>query len=204
MTRRSSKRRGAKPKYKKFHVLLTLLLLDEFGPIGRYSLSDYLGLSEASTRSILKRLNDVGLSHSPGQYSGRQGNWLSTKGMQLVKKLKEHVQLVRVRVCDIFPDFEWGILVRNGGKLVKDGIRQRDEAVRAGAHGAITLTFRDGYWLFPETGKKINVLGIDKPIENDALIIAFDEENKSVFYGSIAAAYNLINRPTIIYFEGQI
>ncbi len=204
MSRRLSKKRGAKPKYKKFHVLLTLLLLDEFGPIGRYTLSEYLGLSEASTRSILKRLNEAGISHSPGQSSGRQGNWLSTKGIELVKKLKSHVQLVRVRICNIFPEFEWGILIRHAGKLVKDGIRQRDEAVRAGATGAVTLIYRDSSWIFPETGAEVTVLGFDDPHEEDVLIIAFDENNHSLFYGSMAAAYNLIHRPTLVFIEGQL
>ncbi len=201
---RRRKKRGAKPKYKNHHLLLTLLLIDKYKSIGRYVLSEYLMLSEASTRSVLERLNDAGITHSPGQSSGRRGNWLSTFGIELAEKIKQHVELVEVMIEDIFATEMQGILIRGSAKRIRDGIKQRDDAIRAGASGAITLVHKDGNWIFPNTHDPVPVQGIENPQEDDVLIVAFQEDKTSSLVGAIGAGYILIHRPTLVYFEGKV
>ena len=163
-----------------------------------------MGLSEASTRSVLERLNEVGITHSPGQSSGRKGNWLSTKGMQLADRLRKYVNLETEISSDLFENKMWGIKIAKAAPRIKDGIKQRDDAIRAGAHGAITLVFTNNQWVFPDTKDDAKISGVSDASNEDVLIIAFDEEKRPHLNGSMAAAYFLIHRPTVVYFEGQV
>ncbi len=161
-------------------------------------------LSEASTRSVLERLNEAGITHSPGQSSGRRGNWLSTQGMELILKLKQHIELVNVEIEEIFRNEMQGILVRGSAKRIRDGIKQRDDAIRAGAAGAITLIYQDDQWIFPNTQDPVQIRGIEKPRQDDVLIVAFNDDKTPSLVGAVSAAYFLIHRPILVHFEGKV
>ncbi|BFI74174.1 DUF4443 domain-containing protein [Sulfurisphaera ohwakuensis] len=54
-------KKGNKPNFDEAHVLLALSIIEKEQPIGRHLLMKKLGLTEASTRTMIKRLKELGL-----------------------------------------------------------------------------------------------------------------------------------------------
>lgn len=59
--RATEPRRGVAPRYRPYHVIKLLRLLYHREPLGRHALSRELGLGEASTRTLLRRLRELGV-----------------------------------------------------------------------------------------------------------------------------------------------
>lgn len=53
--------KGVKPAFNIYHIIKTLVLLYEKGPLGRQLLSKYLGIGITSTRTLIKRLKSLNL-----------------------------------------------------------------------------------------------------------------------------------------------
>jgi hypothetical protein len=100
-------------------------------------------------------------------------------------------------------DHNYAILVRDSLSLLKNGIEQRDAAVKSGALGATTLYFKDN---------KLQMLGIPddtfivdpslqkllieelRPQENDVIIIASAKEATLARIGAKIAALELFRK----------
>ncbi|RLG80592.1 MAG: hypothetical protein DRO09_02920, partial [Thermoprotei archaeon] len=52
---------GVKPRFTPYHVFMALRIIAEKGPIGRPSLMKDIGLGEASTKTLLRRMRSAGL-----------------------------------------------------------------------------------------------------------------------------------------------
>jgi hypothetical protein len=93
------------------------------------------------------------------------------------------------------------VLVRGKAKNVKDGLRQRDEAVKAGAAGATTLVFRNGRILMPpETDMDSSYPQLARQIraafelrEGDVIVIGSAGDLRAAEDGALAASVDLLD-----------
>jgi hypothetical protein len=145
-----------KPRFSLPHIVLTFLLLDKSSR-GRYSLANYLGISLAQTRSLLKLLVDKSLAQTAGKSSGKKGTSLTHEGRVLVKQIKQHMELITDTRSyslpkNIIPQGRQVCLVLlNSVNIDTKGLYERDIAVSKGAEGAITLIRRSRSWVFPDS-----------------------------------------------------
>ena len=124
-------KRGNRPNFDEAHVLLALSVIAKEQPIGRHLLMRKLGLTEATTRTLIKRLKELELIH----IDKVAGILLSEKGKQLLNYVSEKATIIEnVKLTTI----NWNaicIILRNLANIVGSvGILQlRDLIIRAGA-----------------------------------------------------------------------
>ena len=91
--------------------------------------------------------------------------------------------------------------MRKASSVVKDGLEQRDTAIKAGAKGATTLIYSRGRLIMPGvTGNVFKdiqsiltpILSKFKPKENDVIVIGSSEEKKSAELGAIMGAIQIL------------
>ncbi|MGC9112273.1 hypothetical protein [Acidilobus sp.] len=87
--------RGGKPGFGPWHVLEALRKVSKY-ELGRIALSRELGLTEASTKTLLRRLVDEGLVIKDGK-----GSRTSEKGLQLLSSIGDVLSPVRCSVKGI-------------------------------------------------------------------------------------------------------
>ena len=179
------------------YIGLLIYWLGENAPKSRSEISDFLGLGEGSIRTMLRRLKEKGMINIT-----REGVRLSDSGLVFFSKLKT-----------IFPTFKEGsfgslslgkfsVIVRvdKGKEKVSHGIEQRDESIRYGAKGAITLVYENGHFMIPggedcealypqETWEKIRMS--TGPKSGDIIIICSAESIQRAYLGCFAAALTL-------------
>jgi len=179
------------------YIGLLIYWLGENAPKSRSEISDFLGLGEGSIRTMLRRLKEKGMINIT-----REGVRLSDSGLVFFSKLKT-----------IFPTFKEGsfgslslgkfsVIVRvdKGKEKVSHGIEQRDESIRYGAKGAITLVYENGHFMIPggedcealypqETWEKIRMS--TGPKSGDIIIICGAESIQRAYLGCFAAALTL-------------
>ena len=79
-------------------------------------------------------------------------------------------------------EYNHGILLRNMKFAIKQGVEQRDAAIKMGAKGATTLLFNNGKFLIP--GSRFNALKGEKAIEKLLKDNLKPEENDIIVIGS--------------------
>jgi len=123
---------GPPPAYKPYHILLTLFLLYKSEkPVGRYVLMERLGIGEASTRTLLKFLTNLGLIKSvnrKGHTLTDLGKMVTTKIVEKIVEIKEVKGLKNITVGPV----NVACHIKNTAHLIKDGLKQRDAAIMAG------------------------------------------------------------------------
>ncbi|MDI6826554.1 MAG: DUF4443 domain-containing protein [Candidatus Aenigmarchaeota archaeon] len=178
--------------YSSVDIVKILFLLPE-KPMGRLRLMKELGLGEATTKTLIKRLKDSRLIKS-----STKGNLLTKRGNALVKKILEKIS----RPIEITANeysvgkYSTAILVKNSSKKIKFGVEQRDEAIKIGASGATTLICENGRLIFPGCNKDIGdleqVLREKFRIKDgDVIIIGSASDRKKSDDASIAVALSL-------------
>ena len=198
-------------KFTHAHAIMTLLRLREEPSLGRYILQERLGLSEASVRSLLKLLKKHGLIQVLSQ---RKGHRLSVKGEEFIQWLTERIVPVReMQLGDLIPEgsFSAGYIVRDASSLVTSGIEQRDDAIRMGALGAITLIVDRTDIRFPSDEPAMADYAVKKLEEirkavsehikhRDVIMIGWGQRRVDAEIGAITAAikllYTLVKNPT--------
>ena len=186
---------GPAPRFARFHVWKALWTIGRSGPIGRQRLTGLLGLGEGSVRTIVNFL--VGRDLVRADESGMM---LTAKGRREVESAGFSMATVNARglcvgECDV------AVLVRGKAKNVKDGLRQRDEAVKAGAAGATTLVFRNGRILMPpETDMDASYPQLARQIraafelrEGDVIVIGSAGDLRAAEDGALAASVDLLD-----------
>ncbi|MBU7031328.1 MAG: hypothetical protein HXS53_02240 [Theionarchaea archaeon] len=148
-------------------------------------MSDYLGLGEATIRTLFRRLESHQLISSTRQ------------GQQITEKGKEHLYHVPAftlpRLTDVgdltLSDYNMGSLIHGVSHRIKDGIQIRDAAMIAGACGATTLICKNGVLYFPgesiplDKEKTQYLIREFHPEERDVLIIAMAETEQKAMRG---------------------
>lgn len=147
-----------------------------------------MDIGEGSTRTILNQLKDRGLVEpSPAGHS------LTKAGRS---KLREKTKrLVSIDAGDLtVGKKDVAVLVLGAGSEVRLGIKERDEAIKAGAKGATVLIFRDGRLQLPGVSKEIDEKVASEikseldPSEGDVIIIGSGETEKEAERGALAGA----------------
>jgi hypothetical protein len=177
------------------------MMIGRLQPLGRYELCESLSVGEGSARTLLKRLSESKFITA----DGKQGQRLTDKGKSLFESVLGDVP--RSLFLDL-PNLSiysssYANLVRNRLSVIKDGIRQRDEAIIQGGYGkagATTIVQRDGALVMPPDDFNIlleyeseAILMMDalRPEDNDVIIVGSADDANLAREVSMAAVMTL-------------
>lgn len=163
-------------------------------------LSKMLGLGEGTTRTIIRHLTLAKLVKP-----SKQGCMLTPKGLLLYERLRSKLSktvVVNARQLSL-DSASTAILVKKAAHKVKQGIEQRDAAVRSGATGACTILMKHGRLVMPQVSDDWK-LDLDDPLANelmnvfqpqheDVIIIASANDKSTADYAAIAAGLLLLD-----------
>ena len=179
---------GNLKNYTKIDVLRALLRIDK--PVSRFELSKILDLGEGTIRSILDILKENGFLDSD-----KNGHFLSGKGINLTKKIKDGIAIKEVELSNIFPkQKKIAVKVRHPKNIDKAYIL-RDIAVKNGADGAIIIRYCEE--------KKLKISDFEyeedfSEIENkfnlnvgDAVVVTYADSYRLAEHGALAVAVEL-------------
>lgn len=191
---------GPTPAFAYPQVACALLRIGDQESVGRTQLSKTLGLGEGTTRTIIKHLTLARLVKS-----SRQGCTLTPKGLLLYKRLRSRLSKTSVVNAGqlSLDSASTAVLVKEAARRVKQGIEQRDAAVRSGATGACTILMKHGRLVMPQ-GSDEWKLDLDDPLarelvnvfhpqHDDVIIIASAHEKSVADYAAIAAGLMLLD-----------
>lgn len=185
------------PHLKIYHVLLAIWYFYPEKILGRYSLMNSLGLSEATTKTLINFLRKNGVLAS----IPKKGHYLTQKGKLLGVEIESHLTIVsdvknleKLVVC---PEKSI-VVVHNASDRVSDGLRERDNALLAGACGATTLIVNENKSILlpsseplaPIYQKTLKEILQIKP--TDIIIIGSGKNKKVALFGALAAAISLL------------
>ena len=174
--------RTIKPTFEYVHVLLSLFIFGEnLDGIGRYRLEKELQIGAGTVKSLFKKLKEnIDFITVPSEEEGistenqRRGHVLTEKGRKFLKKIKKRIPLLEkadlrflkdiiIEADKIHPYF---CLVKDAVKNVKDGVEQRDAAIKINGSGATCLIYNGKELYFPT---KINNLNKEVKIQQITL-----------------------------------
>lgn len=167
-------------------ILRCLLKIDK--PVSRSQLSKTLDLGEGTIRSILDKLKKTKLLES-----NNKGHFLSAIGNNLVKKIKDDIDMKVITLTNFYPNKKkTAIHIRDPKKIGKTHIL-RDEAVKNGAEGAIILYYDNKLKVFDsdyeqDFSELENKFDLGK---NDLLIVAYADSYKLAEHGAFAVVIHL-------------
>ena len=183
------------------HVFKTLQVMDREGYVSRLLLIKELQLGEGSIKTLIKHLKMEKLI-----ITTNKGTTMSERGRKFFEQVSRFIcaetQIPRSSIS--VSEFNYAILLRFVKFAIKQGVEQRDAAIKIGAKGATTLIYKDGKFLIP--GSKYNALKDEKmidnilkdklkPVNDDIIIIGSDDSNivLSELASKAAALYTLEN-----------
>lgn len=180
-------------------VFLAIILLNFFPTIGRYTLKNILNLSEGVIRSLLKDLSKKNLLKA-----SKAGSELTLKGKEFFKKIIKSSGIINIKEFKelkiISNKYCFGIHVKSPKKIFSE-LEIRDEAVKKGAKGAITMIFKNNKLGIPSLSKKIiktyseelkNIESSFSLNEGDIIILSFGDDKWRTLEGGISATISLI------------
>ena len=193
---------GPDPKFTVYHIWKCYDLICRDGPVGRRAIARMIGLGEGSTRTLLDKMVAEGAVEET-----KTGCLLTNKGRS---KLREAgIRIITIDYPDPLPaDYKCAVLVRGMADRVDAGTEQRDDAVRAGAEGAITLVARDGMLVFPRDERFPDQKDVEQWIshygirDGDVVIIAGSSSYEDAERGAVTSALNLSTRTRRCWNEG--
>ena len=189
---------GRAPSFTEAHVVKALEIIGGGEGVGRIRLSKELGLGEATARTLVKHLKNEGIIKV-----SKYGITLSEHGKKMFSNLKSKISEgieVPPSPLTVGP-FNIAVLVRGMARNVKQGLEQRDTAIRTGALGATTLIFSRNRLTMPSSEEdifkgipSIHDMLVSKlgPQENDVIIIGSGEDKPSAEIGAKMAALELL------------
>ncbi len=128
------------------HIVYVLQIIQEEIVIGRYEIEKLLELNNTEIRTLLRRLSSLELI-TPIK---RKGHMLTEKGQNIVKQLKQKIPYQGfLNLEGLIPFPSYTIQVRKPAQSSKNGITERDLAVRNGADGGITIHYSNQTFHIP-------------------------------------------------------
>ena len=183
------------------HVFKTLQLIQENGHVSRETLCEDLGLGEGTIKTLVRHLKMYNLieSTNAGTKMTKKGNSFFS---ELLSSIPSETSLSKCAIT--LGKFNYAVLVKQMSSMIKDGIAQRDAAIRMGAFGATTLLFKDNKFLIPQTDfdslKDEHQLSEQMiknlhPQDGDVIIIGTDNYSrmKAEFAAKSAALITIMN-----------
>jgi len=193
--------RGPKVEVPLHKLILLMRVVGSEGPIGRYSLVDKLRLGEGVVKSMLSTLAKRGFLEAK---KGR-GCTLTPEGRRELEELLHKHGVAGLELLTTthlgMGAFEVAVHVKGAASRVKMGVEQRDEAIKAGARGALTLVFRGGKLLVPGVEEPLEELsprlasylqGLFSLEEGDVVIVCSSDERWRAEEAALATALSLV------------
>lgn len=194
--------RGPLPQITPLQLLNALIIIDRDGPVGRRALAHSLQIKDGVVRGLLERLAQSKIASAT-----ETGVQLSGNGQKSLHRL-----LAQLSVKKIVRLGQSGLTGKNLGIAVHldqayrkglTGVAQRDEAIKAGAEGSITIAALGKRLVIPPDNKSIGDL--DKfedsrlrdefhPSDKDLIIIGFGRDLGAAQAGALAAVMSLRKR----------
>ncbi|PSN96590.1 hypothetical protein B9Q04_09550 [Candidatus Marsarchaeota G2 archaeon BE_D] len=196
---RGVRARGPAATFNAYDMVECIFLLGEKGSIGRGKLGSELMLGPGAVRTLISRLKSKGYIRVD-----RNGCRLSPKGLSLYSELtKKIVYRGGFRCWDKTLGKECFLTcVRGVDPSSVSVVSLRDIAVKAGADGALILSYNAGEFYF--AGENVSYEKT-QPVEfwreikthfkfgdGDTLIVGFSGDKRSARDGALAAALSLI------------
>ncbi len=190
---------GPLPHLTPLQLLNALLLIDQEGPLGRRALSQALGINDGIARGLLERLGQQGIVEV-----NKTGVRLSPQGKTRLHRLLTQMSIRKIQSLDesdLVPG-KSATAIHLAGKyqLGMTGIPQRDEAIKSGAQGSITIAIRGGKLVIPPDNRDAADLSPreDKRLrklfdlsQNDLIVIGFADNKMRSLSGALAAALSI-------------
>jgi len=193
--------RGPKVKVPLYKLVLLMRVVGSEGPIGRYLLVDKVRLGEGVVKSMLSTLAKRGFLETR---RGR-GCTLTPEGH---RELDELLHTYGVAGLELLTPphlgmgaFEVAVHVKGAASKVRLGVEQRDEAIKAGARGALTLVFKGGRLLVPGVEEPLEGLsprlasllqGLFNLEEGDVVVVCSSDERWRAEEAALATALSLV------------
>ncbi|MCX8169154.1 MAG: DUF4443 domain-containing protein [Candidatus Methanomethylicia archaeon] len=143
--------RGPLPKVDLEDLAIALIIIARGGIVGRYKLSRFMGIPQGTIRGVMKRFSENELIKVYVK-----GCEITSKGREALKEYFSEIGLEDLKVYgrDLFKFLAPGevkvvAIVRNNLNKILDGLKQREEAVKAGADGATTIIVKSGEIIIP-------------------------------------------------------
>lgn len=189
---------GRTPTFAEAHIVKTIETLGAGEPVGRIRLSKMLGLGEGETRTLVRHLRNEDVIEI-----SRAGIVLSKRGKNILSDLRstfsEGMEVPRSSLT-VGPH-NIAVLVKEAADCVKYGLEQRDAAIKAGALGATTLTFKNDRLTMPGVDGDVfrNIQAVHdvlvevlRPEEDDVIIIGSANNKQTAEFAAKTAALNLL------------
>lgn len=190
-------KRGKRKKRSELKTLLMLVTLKLEGPIGRYRLKNILELSEQEglVRLMLFELKQKNLIKT-----SRAGCELTKKGGEFLKESLQKYGIVDIKEMnlDSFQIASESIIIQSRGHSVsRSVVTLRDVAVRAGASGAILITYEQGILKIPTVYSSLRnnhpniVENLHKTLklsDGDVIIVCFSRDKWRALEGGLSIA----------------
>lgn len=177
-----------------YHVYKTLSVLSDGRRKGRKQLADRIGVGEGSMRTIVDYLRQEGLIDVK-----QTGIKISKKGQEFISRFP-----LQVYVLDV-PEITLGqhsvaVQVRGAASKIDTGMKQRDQAIKAGAEGATTIIVKGDRLTVPVDydldKERPEVAGAIRRLfdlaDNDVIIVGTSADLQRAEEGAMAAALDLI------------
>jgi Domain of unknown function (DUF4443) len=190
---------GPLPQLTPLQLFNALVLIQREGPIGRRSLSETLQLNDGVVRGLLERLADSKMA-----LVTVKGVRLSKNGKESLRKLFHQLSIKKIISIDqsdlVSASSVMGVHAINLYKPGMTGIAQRDEAIKAGAEGSITIAVLGKKLVIPPDNKSIAELAPKEnarlrnelePANKDLIIIGFGKDAGRALAGALAAVFSL-------------
>ena len=194
----SEKAPGPSPSFSMFHLLHAIELISE-KTIGRSKLAENLKVGEGAVRTVINRLKDADLVAT-----SKSGCILTNEGSRLLREyksiVKKKIEIAKNELT--LADYNFAILIKDRGHKVRSGVEQRDAAVMAGAKGATTIMFKEGRLKIPSVSNDVakdfpdaanQIVRLLEPEENDVIVIGSADSLEKAEYGTLAAAWTVLN-----------
>ena len=191
--------RGPLPQITPLQLLNALVIIDQDGPVGRRALAHSLRIKDGVVRGLLERLAEGKIA-----LASETGVHLSGSGKKSLHKFLRQLsvkKIARLGESGLIGTGQ-GIAVHLGGvyKKGRTGVAQRDEAIKAGAAGSITIAVFGKRLVMPPDNKSIADLDPREdarlrrefsPSDKDLIIIGFGSDLGIAQAGALAAVMSL-------------
>ena len=197
-------RRGKGVKRSEIKEILTLLILNREGPIGRYRLKERLNLSEREgvVRYMLADLQSQGYVSA-----SRSGCALTPKGKELLEKRLRAYGIIAIKtfyspILTSAPA-SVGLHLQNKADKIESTMNIRDLAVRGGAVGATIFLFREEKLTVPSVPTDFLSMHPNLVIKihesfnlenNDVIAVISAEDERKGIEAAITIAKDLSNK----------
>ncbi|OIQ05376.1 MAG: hypothetical protein COV98_04170 [Candidatus Altarchaeum sp. CG12_big_fil_rev_8_21_14_0_65_33_22] len=142
-------------------LIRTLIEIKKNQSVGRKRLSDKIGISEGSMRALLNHLKQKEVLTATNM-----GHSITPKGNEIAAQFLKFCSFpFKISLPDMTKNKCIGIILKGASEKIKNGIEERDTAIREGCNGAYILLYAYNGFKFPSVNTSI----FDYPVSHEFL-----------------------------------